>query len=317
MLAGRRGACPLSADDQLRAAAESGGAGAIVLPSLFDEQIVAWNQTRSSLCNDRFDSEPITQVSDPIWQSGEAYLSFVNRASTLASIPVIASLNGHHAEQWIDYADELEEAGAAAIELNIHHGPVRRFQNPRQIEALIVEVVREINASVTIPIFVKLSHQYTSISHLARELQSGAQGLVLFGRLPDVNIGLDEIQPRVEWGLTASGSITQSLGTIMQVHGYCPSMPLAASGGIGSASDLIKSLLAGADVGMVTSAIYRDGIEVVARLIDGLIEFMECHQMKSMRDLQTRRPLEFATDQERANYMQALSNRLDSDQVEG
>ena len=218
-------------------------------------------------------------------------------------------MNGHQADQWIDFADELEEAGAAGIELSIHHGALMQFPEPRAIESLIVQAVREINASVTIPIYVKLTHQYTSIAQLARELQSGAQGLVLFGRQPDIDIDLHQLQLKTRWGLTPVGSIERSIRTIMQVHACCPSMPIAASGGIGSADDAIKALLAGSDVAMVTSAIYREGVSVVGSLIDGLVEFMERHQMQSIRDLQFNRPLQFATDQERSQYIQALSAR--------
>lgn len=303
------GACPLSADDQTRAAAESAGAGAIVLPSLFDEQIAIWNQASSERSRA---VEPSTPLCDPVWQSGESYLAFVNRASTLSSIPIIASLNGYRANQWTDFADELEEAGAAGIELNIHHGSAIQFREPREMESLVIDAVREINATVNIPIFVKLSHEYTSISHLARELQSGAQGLVLFGRRPDVDIDLERLQLQTSWGLTSAGTIAHSWGTIMQVHGCCPSLPLAASGGIASAEDVIKSLLAGADVAMVTSAIYREGVAVIETWIDGLSKFMERHQMTMIRDLQMSRPIRFASEEERARYIKALSAMLDS-----
>jgi dihydroorotate dehydrogenase (fumarate) len=311
------GACPLTADERVRASIESAGAGAIVLPSLFDEQVVVWNKSSDKRHSERSESEPSTKMPDPIWQSGEAYLSFVNRASTLSSIPIIASLNGHNADQWIDFADELEEAGAAGIELNIHHGPASQFRDSREIESLVVHAVSEINASVTIPIFVKLSNEYTSISHLARELQSGIQGLVLFGRRPNVDIDLDQIQLKTQWGLTSAGSVAHSLETIMQVHGCCPSIPIAANGGIGSSEDVVKALLAGADVAMVTSAIYRDGVEVIGSFIDGLTKFLEAHQMQSIRELQTARPLQFASEEERSSYIKALSARLDSERVTG
>ncbi len=303
------GACPLTAQEQFRLAAEACGAGAIVLPSLFDEQIAHWQQSRPALRDPAVKSQAQLQTAEPIWHDSEAYLSIVNRASTQASIPVIASLNGHGGDQWSDYADELEEAGAAGIELNIHCGPSREFEDPRVFESIVVDTVGQINAAVTIPLFVKLTHQYTSVSHLARQLQSGAQGLVLFGRRPDVDICLDDLSLVTRWGLTSAGSIVHSLSTIMQVHGCCPSMPIAASGGIDSADDTIKALMAGADVAMVTSAIYRQGAELIRSLTEGLERFMASKQFRSIAELQMRRPLEFSTDQERANYIKALSAR--------
>jgi dihydroorotate dehydrogenase (fumarate) len=298
------GACPMMAQEQARLAVESAGAGAIVLPSLFDEHVKDWILSAQA----RALGEHTTQA-DPRWHDGSAYLSFVNRASTQSSIPIIASLNGHKADRWVDYADELEEAGAGAIELSIHHGSVRDFEDPRAIEQQIVTAIREISASLTIPVFVKLSQHYTSVSHLAQELQSGTQGLVLFGRRPNVDVSLDDFRLKSEWGLTSSGSITESLATIMEVHSFCPSMPLAACGGIGNACDVAKAILAGADVAMVTSALYREGVDVIRQLVDGLRQFMKANQMRTMQDLVMHRPLQFATDQERANYIKALSSR--------
>jgi dihydroorotate dehydrogenase (fumarate) len=114
------------------------------------------------------------------------------------------------------------------------------------------------------------------------------------------------------WGLTVGGSITHSLTQIMRSHAFCPAMPLAASGGIASPPDAIKTLLAGADVAMVTSAIYREGASIIRILNDGLREFMERNHLISMRDLQLKRPLEFANDEDRAAYIAALTARLET-----
>jgi dihydroorotate dehydrogenase (fumarate) len=141
---------------------------------------------------------------------------------------------------------------------------------------------------------------------------SGVDGLVLYGRSPDVDICLDSFELKSEWGLTEAGAILRSLGSITRIHCYCPAMPLAASGGIGSSSDVIKAILAGADVAMVTSALYREGPDVIRTFIDGLIAFMEQHGLQSIRDLQAKRPLDFDSEQDRLNYVSALSSRLRS-----
>ena len=137
----------------------------------------------------------------------------------------------------------------------------------------------------------------------------------MFGRVPTVEIRLDEAKLSEEWGLTQSGSISNSVATIMQVHAYCPAMSLAATGGIGSASDLIKVLLAGADVGMIASAIYRDGPDVIRTMLDGLSAYMESHHLTSLDELKTKRPLWLATEAERAGYINAMSARPSVDEI--
>ena len=239
-------------------------------------------------------------------------MSLVNRASSQQSIPTIASLNGYTAGGWADFAGELQEAGASGVELNIHHPPTREYDGPRELEEEILEVVQDVNAAISIPLFVKLGVNFTSMPHLARRLLSGVQGLVMHGRAPETDICLDTIRLNTDWGLTPSGSVTQSLGKIMRVHAYCPALPIAASGGIGTPEDVIKALLAGADVAMVTSALYRNGPDVIRIFCDGLTEFMKRHQLSSMNDLQRMRPIEFASPEERSSYMEALSSRLDT-----
>ncbi len=260
------GACPLTANEQTRGVIESSGAGAIVLPSLFEEQVIRWckraGRTLSQRDRDLLESTKRMRA-DTADNNAESYLSIVNRASTQLSIPVIASLNGYIASSWIDFAGELQEAGANGIEVNIQQPPPSEYDGPREVEETVVEIVREMDAAITIPLFLKLSRDYTSIPHLARRLLSGVQGLVLHGRSPDVDICPDTLKLNTSWGLTQPGSIVQSLGAIMRVHAYCPAIGIAATGGIGSADDVFRALLAGADVAMVTSVLYREGANTV------------------------------------------------------
>ena len=310
------GACPLTENEQSRFAMESAGAGAIVLPSLFEEHVIRWSQKfgrpLSPREQDLLECAGKHSVRSDIGSDAETYLSLVNRAGAQQSIPVIASLNGYTAGGWADFAGELQEAGAGGVELNIHHPSTRDYDGPRALEDEMLEMIQDVNAAISIPLFVKLGRNFTSMPHLARRLLSGVQGLVMHGRSPDVDICLDSIRLNTAWGLTASGSITQSLGRILQVHSYCPALPIAASGGIGSPEDVIKSLLAGADVAMITSAVYRNGPDVIRNLCDGLIHFMKRHQLSSMADLQRIRPIEFANPEERRSYMAALSARTNA-----
>lgn len=309
------GACPMSINEHTRLALQDAGAGAIVLPSLFEEQVIQWSIKIGRSTTER-EKAILAQSAKTRhhWAcpDAESYLALVNRASTLGSVPIIASLNGFTAGGWMDFAGELQEAGTAAIELNVHHGRANHYESSAEIETVVLDAVRDLNAAIDIPLFVKLGPNFTSIPHLARQLLSGASGLVLYGRAPTMDLCLDTLKPASRWRLTHSDEEPESLDALMQVHGFCPAMPLAASGGIRHADHLIKALLSGADVAMVTSAIYREGPDAIRSMLDGLIRFMETHQMQSLLDLRTSRPLDFTSEEERSAYIAALSAHLDA-----
>ncbi len=309
------GACPMSLDEQTRIAMQNAGAGAIVLPSVFEEQVIRWSIANGTAITE-LEKKIVAQAerTQHNWAvaDAESYLSLVHRASSQQPIPIIASLNGFTAGGWIDFAGELQEAGASAIELNVHHARARDDKSSSEIERTIFDAVRDINAAITIPLFVKLGQNFTSIPNIARQLLSGAQGLVIHGRAPTIDICLDSLKLVSRWTLTSGEGPYEVLVDLMHVHSCCPAMPLACSGGIAHADHVIKALLAGADVGMVTSAIYREGPDVIRSMIDGLTRFMECHKMQSIRDLQLQRPLEFNGDEERSAYIAALTAHLDA-----
>ncbi len=314
------GACPLSAEELIRVAMVNAGAGAIVLPSVFEEQVILWNEQHGYPMDDspreaRILSRARRLQLDTTCANADTYLDLVRLASSHTPIPVIASLNGECSENWLVYAAELEKAGVDAIEWYVRHPLPSEFEDPREVEDAIVDTARKFSERMSIPLFIKLSRNYTSIGHLARRLLTGAEGLVLFGRSPTVDIQLDSFQLATSWGLTTAGSIDKSLESIMRVHKFCPEMPLAGSGGIGNSCDLIKVLLAGADVAMVTSAIYRDGTTIIGTLIEGLINFMERHHIKSLADLKSMRPVVFESDADRLDHIKAFSSRIETDQV--
>ncbi len=315
------GACPLTAEELIRVAMVSAGAGAIVLPSLFEEQVILWNDRagHNATSLSPHDESVLARARrmrvDTACADAESYLRLVERASSQVAIPVIASLNGECAGNWLDFAEELQAAGADAIELYIRNPLPSEYADPRDVEDSIVDTATKFHEKTTIPLFLKLDRSFTSLSHLARRLLPNVQGLVLFGRSPVIDIGLDSFHLTTSWGLTESGSILNSLESIMRVRAYCPDMDLAANGGIGSSSDLIKVLLAGANVAMVTSAIYRDGPTAIGTLIEGLIQFMERHRMQSLEELSAKRPAMFDCDQDRLDYIKSVSSKLDSGQV--
>ncbi len=308
-------ACPMSLNEQSRLDMQLAGAGAIILPSLFEEQVISWTMALGRHVTER--EKGILAGSTrtrPSWavDDAESYLALVNCASSTCSVPIIASLNGFSAGGWTDFAGELQEAGASAIELNVHPTRTRGYSGSSEIERTVLDSVREVKSAITIPLFVKLGRNFTSIPHLACQLLSGAQGIVLHGRGPTMDICLDNLKLTSRWKLTSPDDPCELLDTLMQVHSFCPAMPLAASGGICHADHLIKSLLSGADVAMVTSSLYREGIGVIGTLLEGLTAFMKHHSMKDLNDLQRRRPIEFSSEEERNTYITALSAHIHS-----
>lgn len=312
------GACPLTAEEMLRIAMVSAGVGAMVLPSLFEEQVVLWNERHG--CG--FDSSSAwsddVSVLDrarriPVNSStmtGDSYLELVRRVSREMPVPVIASLNGECSGIWLQYATELQSAGAAAIELHVRAPAPSDYATPREMEDAILHTADCLTQMNEIPVFIKLGRNYTSLCHLVQRLKNCAQGVVLFGHSPQADISLDNFAVMTKWGLTDAGSIVKSLASIMRVREYCPNMSIAASGGIGDSTDFIKTLLAGADVAMITSAIYRDGPTVIGTMLEGLLNFMERRHIASIAELKTRGPGMINHDQRRLNYIEAFSETL-------
>lgn len=304
------GSCPMTANFQNRIAMENAGAGAIVLPSLFEEHIIAWKIKKGGSVSER--EERLINRVDIVTQKTlipdvETYLSIVNQASVQSSIPVIASLNGVSDGDWLDFAGELQVTGASAIELNVDLGCSGMYDSPREAEDKVVSLARTIGASISVPLFLKLHREYTSVAQLARRLVSGVQGLVLYARDPEIDITLHDCKLKTNWGLSAPGTISPSLRALMSVYGYCPTMPLAANGGIARPEDVIKVLLGGADAAMVVSAVYREGPDVIRNMLDGLTQFMECNRLRSLNELRARRPLEFDSEGDRVSVIAGLT----------
>ena len=304
------GACPMMASERARMEVEAAGAAAIVLPSLYEEQVVRWNEYRKLPDPDPPGEDQSLRDETRFGHDPWTYLSFVNRCSVNSRIPVLASINGSCVENWTRFACELELAGAHGIELNIYHRPAEEIADPRELEDNLVDAVTEIRKAVLIPVFAKLSRQYTSVPHIVSRLSGIADGVVMFGREPDLNICTSEIAVKNHWGLTESGAILHSLRTILHTHRFCPEIPIAASGGIGSGGDVVRSLLAGADVAMITSAIYRESPAVIQTLLHGLEVFMRHQKIEALSELTKLRPLGFTTEEERSRYAESLSSRM-------
>jgi dihydroorotate dehydrogenase (fumarate) len=307
------GASPLSDDLDGVRRLEDAGAAAIVLRSLFEEQITREQVAEYMNLDYPGDSfaEAISYFPSPnAFALGPVqYLEHLRRAKDAVNIPIVASLNGATPGGWIEYARLMAEAGADALELNLYRIATDPETTSADIERQAVDTVRAVKQSVTIPVAVKLSSFYTALAHLARELDvAGADGLVLFNRFyqPDIDPeGLaairrlhlsdsSELLLRLHWMAILSGRVRASL---------------AVSGGVHAALDVIKATMAGAHVTQMVSALLMNGPAHFQRVLDGLASWMTEHEWDSLADMRGNMSLLKVPDPdayERANYMLML-----------
>ena len=260
------------------------GVGAVVLPSLFKEQIRAEADRDERLAEVGIDSfgEAMSYLIDPdssVWP--RQYLGLIERASG-SGVPVIASLNGSTTGGWTDYARAMQDAGAAAIELNIYYlsaDPPPTSPSPyitaRDADQRYLDILTTVKAVVSIPVAVKLNPYFSSLGELAVRLdRAGADGLVLFNRFMQTDINPDTLTISTGFQLSSPAEAMLARSWIARLHGRVQAS-LAASTGVETADDVAAYLLAGADVVMTTSALLRHGAGHVAVLLDGLTAWME------------------------------------------
>lgn len=306
-------ASPLSHSlDGVRRLAE-GGVGAIVLHSLFEEELAeeADRQIRfAEAANERV-AESLSYLPDlPGGEPGpQAYLSLLERAVLTVDVPVIASLNGTTPGGWTGYARSLESAGAAAIELNTYASPGGVHVLARQVEDQVVDAVRSVKAAVAVPVAVKVSPFFSAVGELALRLdEAGADGLVLFNRFlhPDVDPEALAVVPGIGLSHPSEGRLARTWIALLRGRVRAD---LAGSSGVTGADDLARYLLAGADVVMTTSALLRHGPHHAAALLAGLTEWMERKGFDHLGAVRGLLAFPSATDEaagERAGYVHAL-----------
>jgi dihydroorotate dehydrogenase (fumarate) len=279
---------------------EAAGAGAVVLPSLFEEELVP---------------EALAGA-DPGERAGYgagpgAYLRLVERARETLSIPVVASLNGVSRGGWAGYASRLEEAGADALELNVYYVSSRPGLSGSDVEWHYLDVVRAVRRATGIPLAVKLSPYFSSLANMAGQLvEAGANGLVLFNRFyqPDLDVEAMEVRPALE--LSTSTELRLPLRWIAILHRR-HRVSLAASTGVHTTEDVLKVLLAGADVAMMTSALLRNGPDHLRTVEVGLRDWMDRHGYETVDQLRGRLSQRSIPDPrtfERANYIKTLAS---------
>jgi dihydroorotate dehydrogenase (fumarate) len=294
---------------------EDAGIAAVVLPSLFEEQLRLESQTLDldlSRGGESF-SESLNYFPNlQTYNSGpEGYLSLIRRAKQSLSIPVIASLNGVSEGGWVRYAGLMQEAGADAIELNLYGLVTDPALSSSQVEQDYCELVSHVKASVTIPVAVKLSEFFTAIPYVAQRMsEAGADALVLFNRFYQPEFDLESLDVVPSLTLSNSQELLLRLHWVALLYGRLKA-DLAITGGVHTAEDVLKAIMAGANVVMMTSALLRHGIEHAELVLGQLMTWMEEHEYESIRQmrgsmshLSASRPSVF----ERVNYMKVLSS---------
>lgn len=282
-------AAPLSEDPAALLALEEAGAAAVVLHSLFEEQItqeqLAFHQR--SLQGSESVAEALSYLPEPDWfrVGEEAYLRHIAQARRRLSIPVIASLNGVHPGPWLDRARRLQEAGAQAIELSLYGLPTDPELESAAIEAAVVATVRDLRAAVDLPLTVKLHPFFTNLRAMARRLAAaGADGLTLFNRFYEPDIDVETLVLRSHLLLSTPQDLRLPLRWIALLHGREP-LELAASGGVHRGVDVVRLLMAGACCTQVVGALLRHGPQRLSGLRDELSAWLREHDYASVEEL--------------------------------
>jgi dihydroorotate dehydrogenase (fumarate) len=306
-------ASPLTGDlDNIRML-EDAGAAAIVLPSLFQEEIEAEEARYDRLTGAHDESWPEASTNFPVLADAKLgphrYLDMVSRASDATAIPIIASLNGVSNEGWTAYAKSIEQAGAQGLELNVYFLPTEITMTGRDVEQRYLDILRSVRRAVTIPVAIKLSPYFSSIGNMALALQdAGAGALVLFNRFYQPDLDIVALNVRTDLALSEPNEIRLPLLWLAVLSGRVKAS-LAASTGVTTSDEIVKYLLVGADVVMATSALLRHGAGYIAVLLAGLEAWLAAREFSSLdpvRGIMSQHKLHDPQAFERANYIKIL-----------
>ena len=292
---------------------EDAGASAVVLYSLFEEQLRQESLELDFYLSEGSESHPESIQFFP--QPSEfnlgpdEYLDHIRKAKAAVKIPVIASLNGSSVGGWIQYATQMQEAGADAIECNIYWIVTDPNMSSADVEQHYLDILQAVKSAVTIPVAVKVSPFFSNMANMAKRLDAaGANGLVLFNRFyqPDIDLETLELNPRVL--LSTPQAIRLPLTWIGILYGRVQAS-LAATSGIHGAEDVIKLLMVGANVTMLCSTLLRNGINHLRSVEQGVRQWMEAHEYESVQQMQGSMSQKNCSDPsafERAQYMRAI-----------
>lgn len=294
---------------------EDAGAAAVVLHSLFEEQIEIESQELDKAISAAEERGPEAATSFPdvarFALGPDGYLKHISGAKAAVKIPVIASLNGSSKGGWVGYAKDMEQAGADALELNIYYLPTDFNLSGAEVEQKYIDLVKEVKATVKIPVAVKLGPYFSSMANMAKRLSdAGADGLALFNRFyqPDFDLEALEVVPNLI--LSSQHELLLRLHWVAVLYGNIK-QDLAITGGVHTATDVVKSMMAGARVAMMTSALLKRGVSYLDTVNTELLQWMGEHEYDSIRQMQgsmSRNAVPQPGAFERANYMKVLSS---------
>ncbi|HKA35674.1 MAG TPA: dihydroorotate dehydrogenase-like protein [Thermoanaerobaculia bacterium] len=308
------GASPLVDDLGMVRRLEDAGAAAIVMHSLFEEQILS--EQRDAMLFESFGNSHAEALSYAAQVQGfvlgpDEYLEQIQRIRQAVSVPVIASLNGTTPNSWIDYARLIEQAGAHALEVNVYDLPTDPMKSSEDVELQTIETASAVKRSVSIPVAVKLSLFYSAFANFARRLdETGVDGLVIFNRFyqPDIDVESLDVVPKVR--LSESGDLLLRLRWLAILSGRLRAS-LAVTGGVHTAMDAVKAVMAGAHAVQMVSALLKSGPEQLRRVREEMEWWMEEHAYESLRQMQGSMSVAKSPNPsalERSNYMRVLQS---------
>lgn len=289
---------------------EDCGAAAIVLPSIFQEDIEnEVEEMERLICEGN--AEAFSYFAGGISTNAgpENYLELVRRTRAALDIPVIASINGTTRSGWTDYAKQIQQAGAQALELNVYLLPTDIEMSGTEVEARYLEILEDVKDTVSIPVSMKLSPYFSSVGHMVKTLdEGGVDGVVLFNRFYQPDIDLEELKLVRDLKLSHKGEIRLPLLWIATLAGKIKAS-IAASSGVQTAAEVVKYLFVGADVVMTTSALMRHGVDYMKVLHDGLVKELTEREAESVADIRGRMSRGATRDlaaYDRVNYIRIL-----------
>ncbi|APF17012.1 dihydroorotate dehydrogenase-like protein [Caldithrix abyssi] len=309
-------ASPLSANVDTVKKMEDSGAAAVVMYSLFEEQIVHEQKELDTFLAQGSESfaEALSYFPEPDEfhnVHAEEYLEQIRKLKEAVDIPIIGSLNGVSAGGWMDYAKKIEEAGADALELNIYYIPTDPNMTSEQVEQMYIDDVKKVKETVNIPVAVKVGPFFTAFANMAKRLtDAGADGLVIFNRFyqPDIDIEALDVVHDLEF--STSYELRLPLRWLAILYGQV-NASLAATTGIHTANDVLKAVMAGADVTMMASVLFQKGIKHIARVLGDIKYWMEAHEYESIEQMKGSMSVKSLAEPAaymRANYMKTLQS---------
>lgn len=308
-------ASPLSRDLDTAKKLEDAGASALVMYSLFEEEVREEGHLMDAYMYSQDighnEADGYLPTSEAYQTKTDEYLAHIFSLKQALDIPVIASLNGVTTGGWIDHALEIQQAGADALELNVYYIAANQHQSGREVEQLYLDLLIELRQHISIPLVMKLSPYFSSVSSMVHQLQQhGVNGVSLFNRFYQPSIDLESLGIIPELNLSTSHESLLAMRWIGYLYGQVD-LSLAATGGIHTAEDVIRMLLSGADVTHLCSALLKNGPSHISSIITAMEQWMEEHEYESVSQLKGSVSKLHASDPaalERCNYLQVLQS---------